>query len=137
MQATQEEASIPEVAKQSLKACIEICRDNGAQVVLLSIPSPNDWSMKRHNAAARLSDELGVELLDLNLCMEEIGLDWSKYTCDEGHHMNYRGAEKISRYLGNYLAETGLLRDRRDDKDYRQWNADCAAYAEARDEKIK
>lgn len=136
MNATDKKAVIPDVAKRCLSRCIDICRENGAEVVLLSIPSPNDWSMKRYNAVSELAQELDVELLDLNMHMDEIGLDWTKDTCDEGHHMNYIGAKKNSEFLGKYLSEEKQLADHKGEDEYEQWDQDCKEYAEARDKVI-
>lgn len=137
MKATDKKAVIPDVARRSLERCIRICQENGAEVVLLSIPSPNDWSMKRYNAVSRLAQELDVELLDLNMHMDEIGLDWTKDTCDEGHHMNYRGAKKNSEFLGKYLSEEKSLPDHSGEESYAQWERDCEEYAQARDQVIR
>lgn len=138
MKPTKQEAEIPDVAKKALENCIKICNDNGAEVVLLSIPSPNDWSAKRYNAVSKLAEELNVELLDLNCHMDEIGLNWNKDTCDQGHHMNFRGAEKISTYIGNYLAENKKqLTDHRGEAAYAGWDKDCLEYAQARDDRLR
>ena len=36
--------------------------------------------------------------------------------------MNWRGAQKVSRFLGQYLAQKGLLTDQRDNPAYADWN---------------
>ena len=42
--------------------------------------------------------------------------------------MNWRGAKKVSRYLGRYLAQTGLLTNQRDNPAYADWDRQQEAF---------
>ena len=44
---------------------------------------------------------------------DEIGLDYNVDTYDAGLHLNVYGAEKLTRYLGEYLKENTDLQDLR------------------------
>ena len=128
MYETTECTQIPAVAQRALKRCIEICRENNAVPVLMATVSPYEWKMEDYNAIKDLADQYGVSLLDLNQKIDALNIDWSQDTCDGGYHMNYRGARKISNYLGNYLKSELDLQDHRTDQNYAQWNEDCDVY---------
>lgn len=116
------------VDKLWMRMMVDMCRDNGAIPLFVSSPSPATWSMARHNAAQALADELSVEFVDLNLIHDELGIDWETDSSDGGHHVNLRGAQKVSRYMGTYLAVTFELEDRRDDPAYASWNEAYEGY---------
>ncbi len=94
--------------RQCLKEIQALCEKKGAQLLLVSSPSAKNWSYPNHNGIAALAADMGLTYLDMNLIVEEIGIDWKTDTKDAGDHMNCYGAEKVSRWLGNYLKELGL-----------------------------
>ena len=129
MQPTAIQDPIPTESVRSLERLARLCREQGTQLVLLSLPSPANWSDACHRAVAALADRMELTYLDLNL--EELGIDWSLDTLDAGDHLNYTGAAKASAYLGRYLAQTGLLQDKRQDPDYDAWRQDWAFFEAA------
>ena len=58
-------------------------------------------------------------------------INWKKDSADGGMHMNYRGAGKVSAYLGEYLHTHYTLSDHRADSAYALWNTDYREYAKA------
>ena len=44
---------------RSLETMAALCKESGAELVLFSIPSPENWSMARHNTMADLAESLG------------------------------------------------------------------------------
>lgn len=112
-----------------LRSMVDICRKSGAVPLLMSSPSPANWSMAKHHGVQSIADELGIAYVDLNLVHEEMGLDWREDTYDGGDHLNYHGARKVSKYVGAYLSKTYGLPDRRKDSDYTAWNAAYKRYA--------
>ena len=104
-----------------LRRIKSFCEEKGARIVLVSTPSIVNWDYRKHNSIKRISEEEGIEFIDMNLMREEIPIDWSKDTRDGGDHVNYFGAEKVSAYLGKYLSGTGLFKNRRSDPAYAQW----------------
>lgn len=105
-----------------MKKIKSFCDKNGAKLILVSTPSTINWNSTRHNSMQKLSEELNLDYIDMNLMREEIPIDWKKDTRDAGDHLNYYGAEKVTAYLGKYLWETGLLSDHRGDEKYKHWN---------------
>ena len=104
------------------------CREHGAELVLFSSPSTINWSWVRHNAVAQLAQQLEVEYIDMNLLTEEIPIDWQTDTQDHGDHINYGGAQKVSAYLGKYLAGRDLFEDKRTMPEYSAWNEALADF---------
>ncbi len=119
---------IPETNQAYLKNIIDLCRDNNAELVLLSTPSTVNWNYKRHNAIENFANEYGVKYLDMNLIADEIAIDWSVDTRDAGDHVNYTGSVKVSAYLGQYLKEEYDLPDHREDPAYSSWHDAMEGY---------
>ena len=121
MKETSEEEPIAAINMFYLRRIRSFCEEKGARIVLVSTPSIVNWDYRKHNSIKRISEEEGLEFIDMNLMREEIPIDWSKDTRDGGDHVNYFGAEKVSAYLGKYLSGTGLFENRRSDPAYAQW----------------
>lgn len=111
-----------------LRKMVDYCRRHGSTPLLMSSPSPVNWSMPKHYGIQVLADELDVEYVDLNLLHNDLGLDWQHDTYDGGDHLNYNGAYKVSQYVGQYLSKTFDLKDRRNDEGYTPWNAAYERY---------
>lgn len=120
---------LPEESCRSLTRMAELCREKGAQLVLLSLPSPTNWNDACHRAVSGMAASLEVPYLDLNL--EDLGIDWSADTLDAGDHLNITGAAKVCAYLGKYLSDTGLVEDKRQKEAYSAWNQDLAVFEAA------
>lgn len=114
---------VPEVNKETLREIKKICDKHGARLILLSEPNvTGSWAPHRHNTAAVLAEEMGVEYIDMNYMQNEVPIDWMTDTFDSGDHLNFQGAKKVSAYLGKYLKETGLFEDKREDEKFADWN---------------
>ena len=110
--------TLPETAMEYLDKMRELCEENGAELILIKAPT-NSWGYWWYDEW----DSQIVEYAEKNslayynfipLC-EEIGIDWSTDTYDEGVHLNVYGAEKLTEYFGRILSETHGIEDRRDD----------------------
>ena len=51
-----------------------------------------------------------------------IPIDWEMDTWDEGDHLNFTGAKKVTAFMGEWLEDTGLFEDKRSQEAYSQWN---------------
>ena len=119
-------APVFDICRQAMEQCINYCREQGSEVVLLSV-CDRGWRTDRHNAVAELAEEWGVPYLDLNIDLAKT-IDWRQDTADGGTHLNYRGAEKVTAYLEAYLQEHYDLPDHRSDPAYADWNQDAAVF---------
>lgn len=79
-----------------------LCESNNIELLLVSTPSPKNWSYKKHNGIYNWASTNSVTYIDLNL-EKELNINWKKDTKDGGDHLNLSGANKVTRYLGNYM----------------------------------
>ncbi len=111
-----------------------LCESYGTQLVLIKAPSlsPVWWDQwdQQIEAYAAEHDLLYINFLDYQ---EEIGIDWSTDTYDTGLHLNVYGAEKLSRYFGEILAEQCGVADRRQEADIAaKWEEKVIFYNETK-----
>lgn len=100
---------------------VDLCKENNVELILISTPSQVSYNMPRKNRTAKIAQELNLEYLDLNE-NNPVGIDWTKETKDQGGHVNYLGARKVSKYLANYLKEKGIFEDRKENPKYQSWH---------------
>lgn len=131
MAATDEKEQISSENSKYVEKIRDYCRKNGAELVLVSVPSTKNWDMRKHNAVTELSKKLGIEYIDMNLLGREIPIDWKRDTRDRGDHMNFTGAMKVSAYMGEFFASKNVFRDKRNDAMYKNWNDYAAEFAES------
>lgn len=115
MKPTEETEDIRFTSALWLGRICSLCRKHGAEPVLWSAPSPLNYHMAKHNALQDLAEKNGVSYLDLNMYVEEIGLDWASDTLDKGDHLNRYGADKATAWIIKELEGTADLTDRRID----------------------
>ena len=121
-------ASIPDKYAQILREIRDLCRQNNCGLLVTKIPViayPRDyssaWPRDRYEEVKRVTSELGIDYLDLLYDMDA-GIDWSADTLDGGMHLNYKGAVKVSSFLGDYLTDHYGLKLRKDE-DYERRSA--------------
>lgn len=117
-----EEAPIPGINRYYFEKIAAHCRRSGIRLVMVSVPSPSLWSDARHRSVQALCRDAGIDYLDMNRNREEVPIDWRLDKSNEGDHLNLWGMRKVSRYLGEYLASTDLLTDRRGEPLAREWD---------------
>lgn len=117
---TDEIFPIPELNASYVERIVEYCHEQGVEVLFISTPSYKNWNYEKHNAVVQLAEQTGADYLDLNL--EDIGIDWHTDTADAGDHLNFRGTKKVCAFLGEYLADTYQLQNKRDNPVYAPWN---------------
>ena len=106
-----------------------LCEEQGVELILIKAPSLyphwyDEWDQQMVDYAAAY-DLTYINFLDH---IDDIGLDFSTDTYDQGLHLNLSGAEKLSDYFGQILREAGVP-DRRDDAELSAvWAEKCGAY---------
>ena len=63
-----------------------------------------DEDMRTYNRIREIAEEEGIEYVDMNNYIEEIGIDLDSEMADWGHAL-ISGSEKNSMWLGKYLQE--------------------------------
>lgn len=104
-----------------VKRIMELCEKNGATLILFSAPSPKNYSYAKHNGAEAFAKENKIPYVDLNLLQSELGMNWTEDTADQGDHLNYLGAKKVTDYMGGFIKEICSLPDHRGDLAYKEW----------------
>ena len=110
----------------------KLCDANGATLVLIKSPSlwPH-WYDQWDEQISAYADEHGLDYINLLDVSDDIGIDMQTDTYDAGLHLNIYGAEKLSRYFAEILAERYGVPDRRDDDTVSaDWESKCKAYYE-------
>lgn len=111
---------ISDLSNYYFKKIINLVKSHGGQVLLYSAPSSKNWNYKKHNAITSLAEKNNLTYLDLNL--EDIDIDWNTDTRDKGDHLNYYGAYKTTKFIGEYLHNNYKLPNHKDDSNYLSWN---------------
>lgn len=121
-----------------LEAMADLCEKNGVRLVLIKAPSLypywyDEWEEQIEDYAARR----GLSYINFLELTDEIGVDFTTDTYDSGLHLNLYGAEKLSRWFGQWLTANCPVEDRRGQEEYAQvWKEKSAAYA-ARKERLE
>lgn len=122
MDKTDKTEPIPQDSVYYLDKIKSLCDSIGAKLLLVELPSTVSWSYPRHNAVAEYSETHGVDFIDFNLLYKKIKLNFKRDFRDNGNHLNYYGARKVTVYLGKHINKNYQLTDRRNDADYNYWD---------------
>ena len=113
-----------------------LCDEENIKFVLINAPNLKNWNYEKHMGVQEYADKHGIDYVDMNLKNKEIGIDWLKDTRDQGDHLNFTGARKATRYLGQYLKEQNILMSHKNDKKYESWNECLKKYKKTIQEKV-
>ncbi|MCR5775137.1 MAG: hypothetical protein K6G42_08650 [Lachnospiraceae bacterium] len=104
------------------RATIELAKKNDIPVLVVITPYPGIKAEEEmvYNKAGDIAQELGVPFLNCNLKVNDIGLDFSVDSADN-EHLNYRGSQKFSSYIGKYITDNYALPDHRGEAEYDSW----------------
>lgn len=107
---------------------LQLCRENGAQLLLVELPSVTSWNAARHRGVAEFAAARELEFLDLNLLYDQMGLDGAVAFRDAGNHLNVTGATAVTAYLGWYIARQYRLPDLRGNSRYANRQEEWVCY---------
>lgn len=110
-----------------------LCQQHHAKLQLVVTPAPAEWNAGESKGLQKWAKDHSIPILDFNQ-VEDLGLDWSKDTVDNGCHLNIGGSIKISSYLGHYLKEHYDLPDHRKEKAYSEWQKTYETLPEYKDD---
>ena len=95
-----------------------LCADNGVELILIKAPSVYPYWYEEYDAQIQeYADEHGLAFYNFLDHVEEIGIDYQLDTYDGGLHLNLAGAEKLSVFFADILAEKHGIPDHRQDPD--------------------
>lgn len=128
MKKTDKMKEIEEVNRHYFDKIASFCREKEIPLLVINAPAPVNWNYQKHNAIKRIAKDYNVPYLDMNFSSKEMGIDWNQDSRDNGDHMNVYGAQKVTTFLGKYLAKEYRLPDHRDDPNYASWNQNYNEY---------
>lgn len=122
------EASLPtdSIPEEQLIDFLEFCKSkNLSNIVFARFPHRNhvEYTYKIAQIEQILA-KYGYSLLNLEKCMDEIGLDLNTDFYDD-EHLNIYGQEKLTDYLGRYLANEVLGAPRKQSEENAKHWDDC------------
>ncbi len=121
--------NIPDDNLNYFKKIIALCNKNNIKLVFISLPNMKTWSYSKHIEVEKLAKEYNLEFIDFNID-NVLNIDWKKETKDKGGHLNYGGALKASKFIGEYLKNNNLVVSHKNDDDYTSWDKAYMAYKE-------
>lgn len=108
---------------------INLCKDNNIDLIFLGIPDKRAWNYESSKLMEELSKETNTIFLDLN-DKDKYPINWETDTEDGGMHLNILGAEKITKYVTEYIVSNYTFDNKKDKK----WDEDLKKYKEAKKE---
>lgn len=121
-------SELTKTTKLYLQKFIDLARSQGADVLFVWYPSATTASTSRHMTVQKLAKQYDVPFIDFNMNQYDTDFNWKTDTRDGGNHLNYFGATKMTKYMGQYIKENYQLNDYRSHPDYIQWNKDYDAF---------
>ena len=127
MKKTNNKVTIPKENYEYLDKIVELCNENEIKLILISIPSMKSWDYTKVEFTKEIASKYNLVYIDFNED-NPLKINWEKETKDEGSHLNYIGAKKVSHYLGNYIKELNLVNNHKEDSKYSSWNLSYKKY---------
>lgn len=114
-------------SEEYYRKTIELAQENNIPIVVVIAPYAgiNGDVELLFNTASDIASEYNVNFINCNLSLSEIGIDYTTDAAD-GNHLNYKGNQKFTRYIGALLKDNYVISDHRGDTNYASWqrNAD-------------
>lgn len=128
---------ISDLNRKYLSRIRKLCYDRGVELILFKTPSKG-WIKEMHDAVSAFAKEESLPFFDMNeeAALKEMGINEQKDFADSSSHFNVFGAEKVSRYLADYMKEHCGFDDRRGQNDPLEtaWNQMYRDYLEYKEQ---
>lgn len=125
---TDDVKAISEKSIEYLERIIKICNDRDIDILFISAPSALNWDYTHYNAICELSEKYNIEYVDMNMYIDEIGIDWQKDSIDAGKHLNFFGAYKATGWFADYISKSGYAFEEKDDETVSNWDSAVVDY---------
>ncbi len=99
-----EDSTLDPLAKKYTDKILELCQQNGIQLILYKTVSPSFWSHDRHETVAEYAHDRDLVFLDFNTDPSAYGIDLAKHMYAPWK-LNADGMAVTTSYLGAYLKE--------------------------------
>ena len=117
-----EKDELYEKTEKYYRATIELAQEHNIPILVVVCPYAGikKAEQRLYNTAKDIATEYGVPFINCNLLIDEIGIDY-QYDAGDSSHLNYRGNQKLSTFIGNYLVNNYNIPDHRGDENYASW----------------
>lgn len=122
MNSNKKNNTIVSFTKTYLPKIVALTKENNCEVLLVWLPSQTTATQKRHEIIQSFVDKYDLTFIDFNVEQYNTGFDWETDSRDAGNHLNYNGACKMTKFLGEYLSQNYQLNDNRQQSSYQRWN---------------
>ena len=108
---------------------VSFCNSNGISLVFAGVNSIISWNTAKHNAISKIADSYGVDFIDFNLMYDELSIDMATAFRDNGYHVSYDTAIKITDYMGDFFNKNFEFPDRTEDSNCAEyWDSECQSF---------
>lgn len=107
---------VPEINDYSVrffKRIVGLCKKKNIKLIVAAAPFNDIYAANVHyenfyDQMKSLCDEEGIGYVDFNMLYDDIGLEYEDFedACHHAQHLNKWGAEKVSRYMAEYLRDS-------------------------------
>lgn len=102
----QESYAFPQKAWDYLDKIVALCRENEIPLILMKTPTyVNNWYDEYDHALTGYAKEHGIEYVNFDWHKEAMGNVLRTDYVDAGSHLNTVGAERFTKYLGEFILE--------------------------------
>lgn len=115
-----------------LDKIVELTREHNSELLLIKTPYALDASYDAvYNSVSDYALNNGINFINMNTCIEEIGFSFKSDFADTVH-LNNIGVEKVSLYLGNIISDDYNIEDHRGQSTYSSWDDFSKLYDKTR-----
>lgn len=109
-------------SEEYYRKTIELAQENNIPIVVVISPYAdiNEDALSLYNTASDIAEEYGVNFINCNHLLGEMGINYAT-DAEGGAHLNYKGNQKYSQYIGKILKDYYAISDRRNDFKYASW----------------
>jgi hypothetical protein len=125
------------LSKEYLIKIIELCNEKDIELLLTNTGYDCDAGSKLFaDSVNDIALQYGKTFLDFTQ-MDIINFKTDLYDSGHNTHVNFSGAEKFTKYIGDYLSNNYTLTDHRDDESYSQWWEDYQEFVSSKADYLK
>lgn len=115
--------AIFEKSEKYYRETIELAQENDIPIIVVISPYAGLDKMTQQvfNSVGDVAEEYDIPFVNCNLYLDEMNINYATDAADDSH-LNYRGSQKFSKYIGQYIKDNYDIEDRRCDASYDTWN---------------
>ena len=118
--------------EKAVYSLLDYAREENLRLLFVSFPANNNRRVQKlFNEVLRIAESRGYDTLNFNTekAYQEVGLNFSEDFRNDSH-LNSKGAQKVTKYLGEYIRSSYELPDHRGEEAYKSWDDAWTAYEE-------